>query len=134
MRRAIAQASLDVEPEFVDDGLKAIRYLESHEQRHAPALLLLDLKMPLMDGFEVLEWLQQHPAARPDHVVVLSSCCGQNELTRSMRLGVDHYVVKPGDPTEFAATVKRLGDYCTTTGNSPNALEESAPAPELVAA
>ncbi len=116
LRRAIERAGLAVDPEFVGDGIEAVRYLESHDWRHAPALLLLDLKMPLMDGFEVLEWLQEHPASRPGHVVVLSSCYGQVDLSRSSGLGVDHYLVKPGDPVEFAATVKRLEGYCTSNG------------------
>ncbi len=112
LRRAIQRAGLEVEPEFVHDGLEAVRYLERHDRSTLPALMLLDLKMPRMDGFGVLEWLQQHPNSRPEHVVVLSSCYGESDLNRSRRLGVDHYVVKPGDPQELAATVKRLEGYC----------------------
>ncbi len=124
LRRAIKRAGLEVDSEFVDDGVKAVHYLEAHERQQAPALLLLDLKMPVMDGFGVLEWLQQHPASRPEHVVVLSSCCAQNDLMRSMLLGVEHYVVKPEDPVEFAVTLKRLGDYCNKSGGPEVAAEE----------
>ena len=111
LRRAIARAGLEVQPEFVHDGSEAVNYLECLDRHPAPALLLLDLRMPRMDGFQVLEWLQEHPGLRPGHVVVLSSCCGDTDLSRSSKLGVDHYLVKPEDPIEFAATLKRLEPY-----------------------
>ncbi len=111
LRRAFEKAHLDVHPEFVSDGVEAVEFLE--EANHEPhlALLLLDLRMPRMDGFQVLEWLQQHPDRRPNHVVVLSSCYADSDLSRSSRLGVEHYLVKQGDPAELAATLKRLEPY-----------------------
>ncbi len=115
LRRAIEKAQLDVEPEFVRDGFEAV---EALGQGLHPALLLLDLKMPRMDGFQVLEWLQQHPESRPDHIVVLTSCWAGSDLNRSSRLGVEHYLVKQADPTELAATIKRLEPYWTLEGKT----------------
>ncbi len=134
LRRAIQKAGLDVDSEFVGDGIELVEYLERRDRGQAPSLLLLDLRMPRMDGFGVLKWLRAHPAVRPAHVVVLSSCCGDNELRQSRNLGVEHYVVKPGDPVEFAATLKRFEGYCTANGSAAGAEESPEAVGELLPA
>jgi len=109
LRRAVQKAEVNVDLEFANDGAAVLRYLQQSER--IPKLLLLDLKMPRMDGFEVLEWLTKNVEVRPQHVIVLSSCAQGEDLSRCCKLGVDHYLVKPDDPLELAAILKRLEPY-----------------------
>lgn len=111
LRRAFRKAGFDLQTHFVSDGIEVLRYLERASRHGLPLLLLLDLKMPELDGFEVLEWLQLRPDLRPPSVVVFSSSPHSCDITRCSRLGVDHYLVKPSDATELVAMVKRLEPY-----------------------
>jgi CheY-like chemotaxis protein len=111
LRRAFRKAGFDLQTHFVSDGIEVLRYLERASHHSLPSLLLLDLKMPELDGFEVLEWLQLRPDLRPPYVVVFSSSPNSSDITRCSRLGVDHYLVKPSDAAELVATVKRLEPY-----------------------
>ncbi len=111
---AFKKAGARVRLDFVGDGTEVVRYLQIQalpRARGRLSLLMLDLKMPLMDGFEVLEWLQQCPEFRPPRVVVYSSCSCPDDLRRVSLLGVDHYFVKPSEPAELVSVVKRLEDY-----------------------
>jgi CheY-like chemotaxis protein len=118
LRRAIQKAALELHVECVHDGFGAVEYLQSSRPSRFPVLLLLDLRMPGMDGFGVLDWLQSHPERRPAFVVVLSSCSDGPDLQRACARGVDHYLVKPADPAEFAAMVKRLEPYFGSQGKA----------------
>jgi CheY-like chemotaxis protein len=117
LQRAIKKANVEVRFEFVYDGGEAMDYLQAKppfEQAGAPppALLLLDLKMPRVDGFEVLEWLQHRPEFRPPTVAVFSSSGVTDDIRRTSLLGVDHYFVKPCDLNELIWIVKDLERYC----------------------
>jgi CheY-like chemotaxis protein len=86
----------------VENGQQAVRYLEGSEvysdraRYPLPCLLLLDLKMPIMGGFDVLEWLRQRPElSRSLPVVVLTSSDQEEDATRSFELGARDYFVKP---------------------------------------
>lgn len=76
-----------------------------------PALVLLDLKMPRVDGLEVLRAIKADPALRAIPVVILTSSREQQDLVRSYDLGVNAYVVKPVDFAEFVEAVKLLGGF-----------------------
>ena len=113
LQRAIAKAGLKVHVEFARNGHEVIEYLEGKSPRQGlsnpfPDLLVLDLRLPALDGFEVLEWFHLYPQYRPPQVVVLSSSCYPPDLARASALGVDHYLVKPSDPFELIGIVKRL--------------------------
>jgi len=109
LSRAVERAGLQVRLEFAKDGLELISRLRAGASE--ASLLLLDLDMPGMNGFEVLEWLREHLDMRPGYVVVLSGSSDGDDLRRASELGVDHYLVKPGDPAELLATLKRLEPY-----------------------
>jgi CheY-like chemotaxis protein len=91
------------------DGQEAIDYLAGQApyadraRYPLPALLLLDLKMPRVNGFQVLAWLQERPDLAALPVVVLSSSAIESDIARARQLGADDYRVKPPD---FQALVK----------------------------
>jgi CheY-like chemotaxis protein len=113
LRRALEKAGLKRETKFVQNGFGVVETFRDGQERGKPSLLLLDLKMPGMDGFEVLEWFQRHPESRPRYLAVLTASLFGDDLTRAASLGVDHYLAKTGDQVEFAAALKRLEPYCT---------------------
>jgi CheY-like chemotaxis protein len=115
---AFKTAGVSATPDFVRDGLEVIEYLQGQsklKRKHLPEarpdLLILDLKMPRMTGFEVLEWLRHCPELRPANVVVFSSSFTPEDLERAGVYRIDHYFVKPTDVTELVAMVKRLEPY-----------------------
>ncbi|HWX19449.1 MAG TPA: response regulator [Candidatus Binatia bacterium] len=117
LQRAIKKANVEVRFEFVYDGGEAMDYLQAkppfdNAGAPPPAVLLLDLKMPRVDGFEVLEWLQHRPELRPPTVAVFSSSGVTDDIRRTSRLGVDHYFVKPCDLNELIWIVKIIERYC----------------------
>lgn len=108
----------------VRDGAEALDYLY-RRNRHAgraganPALLLLDLKMPRVDGIEVLRQVKTDPALKTIPVVVLSSSREEQDLLRTYDLGVNAYVVKPVDFHEFIDAVKMLGGFWAVVNEAP---------------
>ncbi len=87
----------------------------------APALLLLDLKMPKVDGLEVLRVIKLDPRLKSIPVVVLTSSRQEQDLIRSYDLGVNAYVVKPVDFGEFVEAVKALGGFWAVVNEPPPA-------------
>jgi CheY-like chemotaxis protein len=115
----------------VRDGAEALDYLY---KRHAyatrpgsnPALLLLDLKMPKIDGIEVLRQVKSDPALRTIPVVVLTSSREEQDLVRTYDLGVNAYVVKPVDFHEFVEAVKLLGGFWAVVNETPPVVAGTA--------
>lgn len=112
MRRAFESAHIENPLVAFSSGREVIDYLErvAEQRQHPyPRLLLLDLKMPLVDGFEVLEWIQTQARWR-DHlpVLVLSSSGEDQDRRRAFRLGAHEYLVKPGNYKELVVLVKDL--------------------------
>ena len=108
----------------VEDGVEALDYL-MRTGRFAdrtdgdPAVLLLDIKMPRMDGLEVLQKLRAHEHLRRLPVVILSSSREESDLARSWDLGVNAYVVKPVEVDLFFDAVKALGKFWAVFNESP---------------
>jgi CheY-like chemotaxis protein len=84
-----------------------------------PALVLLDLKMPKVDGLEVLRQIKADPQLRLTPVVMLTSSREEVDLVRSYELGVNAYVVKPVDFTEFMNAVQQLGAFWAVVNEAP---------------
>ena len=94
------------------DGQEAIDYLAgqaaSSGPNAAPALLLLDLKMPRVDGFEVLAWLAEHPNLQSLPIVVLSSSAFESDIKKAQQLGAHDYRIKPPQFESLLQIVQEL--------------------------
>lgn len=112
----LAQHHLANEIVVVRDGAEALDYLfrrgaYASRRPSQPAVVLLDLKMPKMDGLEVLKALKADEALRSIPVVMLTSSLEERDLIESYRLGVNAYVVKPVDFQAFVDAVRDLGRF-----------------------
>jgi len=117
IRRAFASAYIPNPLYVVKDGEEAIAYLAG-EHRYAnreeyplPSLLLLDLKMPRMDGFDVLTWIRQQPSLKALRVVVLTSSSDLRDVTKAYQLGANSFLVKPVDFQNLIALIKTVEGY-----------------------
>jgi len=102
--------------EWVRNGVEALDFLfcqNAYAGRPSghPRMVLLDLKMPLMDGLQVLERMKSDPRTRTIPVVMMTSSREEGDLLTSYRLGVNSYVVKPVDFGDFADMVSQVGMY-----------------------
>lgn len=97
------------------DGAEALDYLfaagqyENRDVNEKPQLVLLDLKLPKVDGLEVLQKIRENESLKRIPVVILTSSKEQQDLINAYNLGTNAYVRKPVDFTEFAEAVKQLG-------------------------
>lgn len=99
---------------LVKDGVEAMEYLHcrgkySFRKTGIPAVVILDIKMPRMDGIEVLRAIRSDPSLKLIPVVMLTSSREEQDLIRSYELGTNAYVVKPVKFSEFIEAVKQLG-------------------------
>lgn len=114
IRRALEQANTVNPVRVVHDGEEAVAYLkgeppyEDREVYPLPELLLLDLKMPRMDGFEVLRWLRQQPELRELRVTVLTSSADVRDANAAFALGANSFLIKPTDFICFAEFAQAL--------------------------
>ena len=92
-----------------------------HRSGANPVLVLLDLKMPKVDGIEVLRQVKSDPQLKSIPVVVLTSSREEQDLVRTYDLGVNAYVVKPVDFHEFVEAVKLLGGFWAVVNEQPPA-------------
>jgi CheY-like chemotaxis protein len=101
----------------VEDGADALDYIfkrGAYEQRTSsghPRLIILDLKLPKIDGLEVLQTLKNDPETKTIPVVVMTSSREESDLVRSYELGVNSFIIKPVGFEDFAKAVSDLGMY-----------------------
>jgi CheY-like chemotaxis protein len=109
----------------VRDGVEAMEYLRckgkyKHRKEGNPALVLLDIKMPRMDGIEVLRNIRSDAVLYRIPVVVLTSSREENDLINTYELGVNAYVVKPVDFKQFIEAVKQIGSFWAVLNEFPS--------------
>jgi CheY-like chemotaxis protein len=114
--RAFKEYNLANNVEVVHDGVEAMDYLRfqgKFKERNPgnPAVVLLDLKMPRMDGIEVLAEIRNDPSLKLIPIVILTSSREDQDLIKSYTLGVNAYVVKPVNFPQFMIAVKQLGAF-----------------------
>jgi two-component system, response regulator len=103
--------------QHVVDGAQALDFLfctgdyASRNRQNRPKVILLDLKLPKVDGLEVLDRIKKEEDIRTIPVVMLTSSREERDLVESYQLGVNSYIVKPVDFEQFIEAVKQLGSY-----------------------
>ncbi len=130
--RAFEKSRVANQVHHVEDGAEALAFMfatGTYVDRKAsppPRLVLLDLKLPKVDGLEVLKRLKADPRTRLTPVVVMTSSREERDIVESYKLGVNSYIVKPVDFEKFVEAVQQLGLYWLLLNESPL----KTPAPE----
>ena len=112
--RALRKHDLADEVVVVRDGAEALAFFYEATRagdEHLPELVLLDLKLPKVDGLQVLKILRDDAHTRRLPVVVLSSSSEERDIVQSYDLGANSYIRKPVDFAEFSEAVRQLGIY-----------------------
>ena len=118
LQRAFSQLGFDTPVQYLRDGEEAIAYLRgegrfvNRDEFPMPTVMLLDLKMPRKNGFEVLQWLREQPQFTDLQVVVLSSSDEIRDINRAYELGANSFLVKPMFFSEFVGMLEALHSYC----------------------
>jgi CheY-like chemotaxis protein len=127
--RALRKAHVANRVHVARDGVEAVEFIfgeGAHSARRGlppPKVVLLDLKLPKLDGLEVLKRIKGDPRTRAIPVVVLTSSQEQRDVVESYQLGVNSYIVKPVDFEQFASAVQNLGLYWLLINHPPQAAE-----------
>jgi CheY-like chemotaxis protein len=121
---ALAEHNLANQVVVVKDGVEAMEYLRcqgayAQRKKGNPAVVLLDIKMPRMDGIEVLQAIRADAALRTLSVVMLTSSREEPDLKRCYELGVNAYVVKPVAFNEFIDAVRQVGIFWAVINELP---------------
>ena len=131
LKRAFLRAGIDVPLKVVRDGEEVIQYLQGldafadREEFPMPILLLLDLKMPRTDGFEVLEWVRKQNDLRRLPVVVMTNSDEPRDVNRAYDLGANSFVKKPDDFLDLLTVSQKLHDYWMETNLAPDCAPRS---------
>jgi CheY-like chemotaxis protein len=131
-RHALAALNLADDMVVAHDGVEALDYIHrrggfADRRPGHPVVILLDLKMPRVNGLEVLRELRSDPSTRMIPIVALTSSRTDPDLAACYRLGVNAYVVKPVRFAEFTEAVKRLGVFWVLINQPPPGSSETPP-------
>ena len=125
MRYASKQAGTEVILRVVHNGQQAVDYLSGsgpyadREHFPLPCLVLLDLKVSLLNGLDVLKWIRAQPSTQTMVVIVFSSSAHPDDIARAYRLGANSFVVKPADTTARREFVEALRSWWLTFNQFP---------------
>jgi CheY-like chemotaxis protein len=121
---ALAEKNLANEVAIAEDGEEALDYLYcrgkfANREKGNPAVILLDIKMPKMNGIEVLKHIRSNPEFKMIPVIMVTSSHEEKDLVESYKLGANSYVVKPVDIVQFIDSIKTLGQYWVVINQLP---------------
>lgn len=125
LQRSFAKNKIVNPLRVVRNGQEAILYLEgtgryrNRTQFPLPSLVLLDLKMPGVDGFEVLTWIRQQPQLKTLRVIVLTSSDAISDVNRAYQLGANSFLVKPSDLHDLNLLTAAIRGYWIWTDQAP---------------
>ena len=116
IERALKRAGVSAPTNVVPDGDAAIAYLDRsrdylHDDERKAQLVLLDLNLPRVSGFDVLRWIRRDAMSRTLPIVVLTSSDEPSDISAAYDLGANSYVVKPRGLAELAEVARRLREY-----------------------
>jgi CheY-like chemotaxis protein len=125
IRRALLQAKIHNPFFVVGDGEQALSYLQGlgkyadRAQFPLPDLVLLDLKLPRVDGFEILQWVRSQPAFKTLRIIVLTSSQDIFDINRAYVLGANSFLVKPSDFQDYNAMMRTLALFWLRYSQAP---------------
>ncbi len=122
--RVLKRRGIVNEIAWVKDGVEAVEYLfcegeYTERDNGMPKLVLLDMKMPRMDGLQVLKQLKSSEKTKHIPVIMLTSSQEESDLMNSYSLGVNSYIVKPVDFEQFDETIAQVGMYWAVVNHAP---------------
>lgn len=118
-KRALKANNISNEVVIARDGAAALDYLFSSDSRDPPAVILLDLKLPKVDGLEVLRRIRENDRTKLLPVVILTSSKEEQDIVSGYSLGANSYVRKPVDFDEFVRATSQLGLYWLLLNEQP---------------
>ncbi|HYE31141.1 MAG TPA: response regulator [Methylomirabilota bacterium] len=133
LKRAFTQANRSTGVHALSNGAEVISYLEGagqfsdRTQFPLPHLLLLDLKMPIKSGFEVLQWMRTQAHLKRLPVIVMSSSRLTRDIDRAYELGANTYFVKSTEPEQFAEVIRLIEQYWREHAEKPSLPSEAPP-------
>jgi CheY-like chemotaxis protein len=123
--RALKKVNLANNLIHVKDGAEALEFIfatgefAAREKKNVPKVILLDIKMPKVDGIEVLRQIRASNETKLIPIVIMTSSQEEQDIVKSYQLGVNSFVVKPVDFSDFAKAVSELGLYWVLTNQPP---------------
>ncbi|MCG7867430.1 MAG: response regulator [Candidatus Thiodiazotropha taylori] len=118
--RAFKKSNISHRIEVARDGSEAVNYLFRMDQAQSlPKVVLLDLQLPKMSGFDVLKAIREYPRTQLLPVVILTSSDEQRDMIESYRLGANSFIRKPVDFTQFTDLIGQLVAYWMTMNLTP---------------
>lgn len=123
--RAFKKANIKNPVVILEDGKEALDYIFSRDKYQNgtnledPELILLDLKLPIIDGIQVLKEIRSNEKTRHYIVIILTSSKEESDLVKSYNLGVNSYIRKPVDFNQFVEAIKQIGVYWIILNESP---------------
>jgi two-component system response regulator len=123
--RAFKKANIENPVVILEDGKEALDYIFSRDKYQNntnledPELILLDLKLPIIDGIQVLKEIRSNEKTRHYIVIILTSSKEESDLIMSYNLGVNSYIRKPVDFNQFVEVIKQIGVYWILLNESP---------------